>query len=83
MKGVKTRWYNKGGLFRVVLSSGRIIESPPTIRIPVGAKRWAFTWAADVGVSGTIRLEAKNGDAWTILGIVHVKDSEAGRWEEA
>lgn len=75
--------HGTAGLFRVVLSSGRIIESPPTIRIAVGAKRWASTWAADVGESGTIALEAKDGDAWIPLGLVRVKDSEAGRWEEA
>jgi hypothetical protein len=71
------------GTFRVILSTGRIVESPSTITTPQGAKRWGREWASNVGVRGHIQVEELRDGAWVLIARAEVRDSVAGRWVTA
>ena len=69
--------------YRVVLSTGRVIESPKKIQTPAGAKRFAATWASTVGIEGHIELQERVvTPGWVTLGRWKVRNSEITEWEE-
>lgn len=72
--------HTQPGTFRVILSTGRIVESPSTITTPQGAKRWGREWASTVGIKGHIQVEEFRDDVWVFIARTDVRDSVAGRW---
>lgn len=72
-----------GATYRVVLSTGRVIEAPISTQTIAGGKRFASKWAQDVGVDGWIHLEERKQGVWIHGWTMRVRNSETTRWEAA
>lgn len=70
-----------GATYRAVLSTGRVVDAPISIRSIPGGKRFASTWAQDVGVDGWIHLEERRQGVWVHVATMRVRNSETTKWE--
>lgn len=60
--------------------SPRHIECPRSVDTLVRGKSYARSWAADVGVRGTITVEKRVGVEWIGIAIARIRNSELVGW---
>ena len=58
----------------------RPVNLPLKTRTINGAMRHAHSYAADVGLSGTVDVQERDGAMWRTLRTATVKDSEVTGW---